>query len=220
MKFNTISTMMGFLALGASVSARAISEPITHRVVPAWEVAIEPGQDLWKDTILVNGTIQQVDTYMEARYPGWSAKHAKFLSPLVPAKKTPTSLTDLMNVKSVKCNYPLHRASTRAILKDIDHIRRISMDRSPKWSPIPGTCSQISCTDQGAIFWCNDSGTPKEKTLDGPSDIVVAAEAILFQCATSGGFLMPTVSGKTTLGDYSFIVGRSSCGDELSNNGH
>ncbi|KAG6018485.1 hypothetical protein E4U40_000275, partial [Claviceps sp. LM458 group G5] len=42
MKFNTISTIMGFLALGASVSARAISEPITHLVVPTWEAAIDP----------------------------------------------------------------------------------------------------------------------------------------------------------------------------------
>ncbi|KAG6040222.1 hypothetical protein E4U39_007276 [Claviceps sp. Clav50 group G5] len=205
--------MMGFLALGASVSARAIPEPIAHRVVPAWKVAMKPGQDLWEDTILVNGTIQQVDTYMEAHYPGWSAKHAKFFSPLVPAKKTPASLTGLMKVKSVVCDYPLHRVSTRAMLGAIDHLRRISMDRSPKWSPRPGTCGQISCSDEGAIFWCNDSDTPRLKTLDGPSDIVVAAEAILSQCAISGDTLMPMVSGKTTLsGDYSFIVGRSSCG--------
>ncbi|KAG5915869.1 hypothetical protein E4U61_004175 [Claviceps capensis] len=59
---------LALLALGASVSPRAISEPITHRFVPVWGVAIEPGQDLWKDTILVNGTIQQVDIYMEAHY--------------------------------------------------------------------------------------------------------------------------------------------------------
>ncbi|KAG6076347.1 hypothetical protein E4U16_002844 [Claviceps sp. LM84 group G4] len=216
MKFNTLSTMMCFLALRDSVSARAISEPVYHLVAPTWRVTIEPGEDL-ENMILVNGTIQQVDAYMETRYPGWSAKHAKFFSPLFPAKKTHASSTDLMKVKSVECgegnDRPLHRASTRAILKDIDHIRRISMARSPMWTPIPGTCSQISCRDQGAIFWCNDRDTLREKTLDGPSDIVVAAEAILFQCAVSGGILMPTVSGKMTLGNYSFIVGRSSCGD-------
>ncbi|KAG5915873.1 hypothetical protein E4U61_004179 [Claviceps capensis] len=69
--------MMGFLELGASVSARyisesaipesAIPEPTIDLSIPSWDVAIEPGQ---KDTIVVNGTIQQVDSYMEAHYPG------------------------------------------------------------------------------------------------------------------------------------------------------
>ncbi|KAG6076351.1 hypothetical protein E4U16_002848 [Claviceps sp. LM84 group G4] len=219
MKFNTLSTMMGFLALGASVSARAISEPINHRVVPTWQVAIEPGQDPWEETILVNGTIQQVDAYMETRYPGWIAKHAKYFSSLAPAKKPPASSTDLMKVKSVECgegnDRPLHQASMRAVRGAIDHLRFISMDRSPKWSPRPGTCGQMSCTDEGAIFWCNDRDTPWPKILDGPSDIVFAAEAILSQCTISGDTRMPMVSGKITLsGDFSFIVGRSSCGAE------
>ncbi|CCE33673.1 uncharacterized protein CPUR_07599 [Claviceps purpurea 20.1] len=157
MKF-TLSTMMCFLALGASVSARAISEPITHRFVPTWEVTIEPGQNLWEETILVNGTIQQVDAYMEAHYPGWSAKHAHFASPYpVHAKEAPASLPELKKVKSVTCNSPLHQASTRAILGAMDHLRRIGMDRGPRWSPRPGTCSKLSCSDEGAIFWCNDA---------------------------------------------------------------
>ncbi|KAG5937975.1 hypothetical protein E4U60_001579 [Claviceps pazoutovae] len=65
MKFNTLSTMMGFLELGASVSARyipesaisesaisesAIPEPTTDLFIPSCDVAIEPGQ---KDTIVV-----------------------------------------------------------------------------------------------------------------------------------------------------------------------
>ncbi|KAG6178600.1 hypothetical protein E4U36_006281 [Claviceps purpurea] len=32
--------------------------------IPSWDVAIETGQE---DKIVVNGTIQQVDTYMEAQ---------------------------------------------------------------------------------------------------------------------------------------------------------
>ncbi|KAG6289720.1 hypothetical protein E4U09_004799 [Claviceps aff. purpurea] len=224
MKFNTLSTMMCFLALGASVSARAISEPIAHRFVPTWEVAIEPGQNLWEETILVNGTIQQVDAYMEAHYPGWSAKHAHFSSPYpVHAKEAPASLPELMKVKSVTCNYPLHQASTRAILGAMDHLRRIGMDRGPRWSPRPGTCGKLSCSDEGAIFWCNDSDTLRLKTLEAFSDIVVAAEAILSHCAISSDTLMPMVSGKTTLfGDYSFIVGKSSCGAKWlwRNTGH
>ncbi|KAG6289719.1 hypothetical protein E4U09_004798 [Claviceps aff. purpurea] len=44
--------------------------------VPSWDVAVDPGQE---DKIVVNGTIQQVDAYMEAHYPSWSAKWANFI---------------------------------------------------------------------------------------------------------------------------------------------
>ncbi|KAG6018754.1 hypothetical protein E4U40_007846 [Claviceps sp. LM458 group G5] len=206
--------MMGFLALGASVSARAISEPIYHRVVPTWRVTIEPGEDL-ENMVLVNGTIQQVDAYMDAHYPGWSAKHANTTYWVHP-KESPASMPDLMKVKSVTCNYPLHRASTRAILGGIDQLRSISLDRTPSWVPSPGTCGKLSCSEEGAIFWCNDSEALKFKTLEGFSDIAAAAQAILYQCAISGDTLMPMVSGKTTLfGDYTFIVGKSSCGADF-----
>ncbi|KAG6310889.1 hypothetical protein E4U44_004933, partial [Claviceps purpurea] len=93
----------------------------------------------------------------------------------------------------------------------IDHLRNISEHRGPKWMPGPGTCGMLSCLHEGAIFWCNDSDTVK--TLEAFSDIVVATEAILSHCAISGDTLKPMVSGKTILsGDYSFVVGKSSCG--------
>ncbi|KAG5954576.1 hypothetical protein E4U57_004332 [Claviceps arundinis] len=215
---------------GASVSARAISEPITHRFVPTWEVAVEPGQSLYNlgDRILVNGTIQQVDAYMEAHYPGWSAKHDNLSIPIpVHTKEIPASLSELMKVKSVVCNSPgpLRQASTRAVLGAIDHLRSISMDRAPRWSPGPGTCGKISCSDKGAIFWCNDSDTLRMKDIEAMSDIVVAAEAILSHCAISGDTdtlsLMPMVSGKAILfGDYSYVVGKSGCGDKWRSDGH
>ncbi|KAG6310896.1 hypothetical protein E4U44_004940 [Claviceps purpurea] len=213
MKF-TISTMMCFLALGVSVSARAILDPmlpINHSIVPTWKANIDPGgEDLWEGTILVNGTIEQVDAYMDAHYPGWSAKHAN-TTYRAPDEEDSESL---MKVKSVVCNSPLHQASTRGILGGIDHLRSISIDRTPSYVPSPGTCGKLSCSDEGAIFWCNDSETVK--TLDGWFDIAVAAEAILSQCAISGDTLMPMVSGKTVLfGDYSFIVGKSSCGADF-----
>ncbi|KAG6038947.1 hypothetical protein E4U39_007931 [Claviceps sp. Clav50 group G5] len=146
---------------------------------------------------------------MESHYPGWSAKHAKFAEPYwnpPDSEKAPA--------KSVMCNYPgIHQASTRAVLRAIDDLRNISEHRGPKWLPRPRTCGKLSCTDEGAIFWCNDSHKPKVKTLDGLYEIVTAAEAIISHCAMSGDTLVPMVSGKTTLlGGYTFIVGKSSCG--------
>ncbi|KAG6093675.1 hypothetical protein E4U14_000229 [Claviceps sp. LM454 group G7] len=229
MKTNTLSTMMCFLALGASVSARSVTKPITHRVVPNWEVAIDPEQyryyNEFGDTILVNGTIQQVDAYMEAHYPGWTAKHAKFSTPYwIPPQETetPASSPKFMKVKRVVCTSPLHQVSTRAVLGAIDDLRNISEHRGPKWLPKPGTCGKLSCTDEGAIFWCNDSDTRRVMGHEGfYFDIVVAAEAVLSQCAMSGDTLMPMVSGKTTVfGDHSFVVGKSSCGDKWLSTGH
>ncbi|KAG5970851.1 hypothetical protein E4U56_007245 [Claviceps arundinis] len=212
----------------ASVSARSVTKPITHRVVPNWEVAIDPEQYRYYnfgDTILVNGTIQQVDAYMEAHYPGWTAKHAKFSTPYwIPPKETetPASSPKFMKVKRVVCTSPLHQVSTRAVLGAIDDLRNISEHRGPKWLPKPGTCGKLSCTDEGAIFCCNDSDTRRVMGHIGFfSDIVVAAEAVLSQCAMSGDTLMPMVSGKTTVfGDHSFVVGKSSCGDKWLSTGH
>ncbi|KAG6282510.1 hypothetical protein E4U09_000595, partial [Claviceps aff. purpurea] len=49
-----------FFALGLpSLSPR----PASSDSIPSWDVAIETGHE---DKIVVNGTIQQVDTYMEA----------------------------------------------------------------------------------------------------------------------------------------------------------
>ncbi|KAG6177234.1 hypothetical protein E4U48_006554 [Claviceps purpurea] len=94
-------------AYKAPVSAVAISEPIPGLFVPSWDVAIEPGQE---DKTVVNGTVQHLDTYMEANYPGWSAKWANFTSKSAPAKRATAARPtrpDMIKVKSVMCDHPL-----------------------------------------------------------------------------------------------------------------
>ncbi|KAG6021795.1 hypothetical protein E4U19_005460 [Claviceps sp. Clav32 group G5] len=248
MKSNTLSTMMCFLALGTSISARAIPEngipengipesesaipePTTDLFVPSWDVAIEPGQD---ETIVVNGTIQQVDSYMEAHYPGWSAKLANLTaSHSAPAKQAPgTRLPGPFNISSVICNQPLQRASTRAFLGAIDHLRTISKDRRPRNGPGPRLCGKVSCSDDGAIVVCNDvrcfdeheddawcNYSDKFTTLERFSDLAFGAETVVNQCAQGGN--RPMVSGKTYFsGDYSVIVGRWSCDAGWPSTGH
>ncbi|KAG6039284.1 hypothetical protein E4U39_007798 [Claviceps sp. Clav50 group G5] len=126
-----------FLALWASVSA-LVPEPMTGLFVPFWHVDLESGQDD-SDKIVVNGTIQQVDAYMEAHYPGWSAKLANFTSShSAPAKRAP----DWRKVKAVKCNRLLDRGSTSAILEGINYLRSISKDRHPRNGPGPRSCDK------------------------------------------------------------------------------
>ncbi|CCE28806.1 uncharacterized protein CPUR_02495 [Claviceps purpurea 20.1] len=136
-----------FLARWALVSALVVSEPTTGVFVPSWDVAIEPGQD---NKIVVNGTIQQVDSYMEAHYPGWSAKMANFPSShSAPAKRAP----DWRKLKDFNCNRLLHRGSTRAIVDGINYLRSISKDRHPRNGPGPRSCGMVSCSWDAVIVW-------------------------------------------------------------------
>ncbi|KAG6263723.1 hypothetical protein E4U48_006551 [Claviceps purpurea] len=215
MKSNTLSKIIVmclkfFLPLVASVSAVAISEPIPGLFVPSWNVAIEPGQE---DIIVVNGTVQQVDAYMEANYPGWSAKWANFTSKSAPAKRAtaahPTR-PDMIKVKSVMCDRPLQGCVTGAILGGIDDLRKIKKSRHPRSGPGPRNCAKVSCSSNAAIFWCNDTDQPK--ILDSFSDIALGAEVVVYSCGTDGYDL--EVAGQAFMfGDYSVIVGQRKCDD-------
>ncbi|KAG6022886.1 hypothetical protein E4U40_004302 [Claviceps sp. LM458 group G5] len=220
MKSNILSKIiiiLCFLSLVASVSSVAIPvpDPITDLFIPSWNVAIEPGQE---EMIVVNGTVQQIDAYMEANYPGWSAKWANFTSKSAPAKRDtvtrgtrPTSQRpELMKVKSVMCEAPLPACLTGSILGGIDYLRKIRKGRHPRNGPGPRNCGKVSCSENSAIFWCNDTDQPK--ILDSFSDIALGAEIAAYQCGMNGYDL--TVSGQAFLfGDYSVIIGQSSCDD-------
>ncbi|KAG5937980.1 hypothetical protein E4U60_001584 [Claviceps pazoutovae] len=245
---STLSTIL-FLALGASVSALVVLEPTTGLFVPSWDVAIEPGQDD-SDKIVVNGTIQQVDAYMEARYPGWSAKMANFTSSrLAPAKRAPDwrhppegppeghlrseERPQSLLVPSLSPpptdSFPFEKwpsSQARISGKALFWLMAPFSRSTPTWRPItraspPNTPTSLRRTvypvhakeTPASLPELMKSDTLRLKTLDGFSDIVVAAEAILSHCAISDDTLMPMVSGKTTLfGGYSFIVEKSSCG--------
>ncbi|KAG6189967.1 hypothetical protein E4U36_003986 [Claviceps purpurea] len=211
---STLSTIL-FLALGASVSALVVLEPTTGLFVPSWDVAIEPGQDD-SDKIVVNGTIQQVDAFMEANYPGWSAKLANFTSShSAPAKRAPEWRTK----KAIECNLLLDQGRTSAILEGIDYLRRISKDRHPRNGPGPRSCGRVSCSWDGVIVWCNDGDKPK--TIDSFSEIAAGAASVVKNCAMNG--LAPLVSGHVWFfGNWSVIAGKWRCDDEweLPSTGH
>ncbi|KAG6269327.1 hypothetical protein E4U48_004313 [Claviceps purpurea] len=154
MKFNTLSTIICFLAvplglkLGLSDSlcschpSGSLSPSTTAcGIVPTWRVNINPdGPDLWEGTILVNGTIQQVDAYMDAHYPGWSAKMENFPSShSAPAERAP----DWRKLKDFNRNRLLNRGSTRAIVDEIKYLRSISKDRHPRNGPGPRSADPV-----------------------------------------------------------------------------
>ncbi|KAG6228407.1 hypothetical protein E4U26_001023 [Claviceps purpurea] len=201
-----------FLARWALVSVLVVSEPTTGVFVPSWDVAIEPGQD---NKIVVNGTIQQVDSYMEAHYPGWSAKMANFPSSYsAPAKRAP----DWRKLKDFNCNRLLHRGSTRAIVDGINYLQAPQHQQGPPsakwaWSPILWY-GQL-------LVGCGYRLGDEPKTLDSFSDIAAGAQLIVKICALNGD--VPSVSGQMWfVGNWSVIAGKWSCDDEweLPSTGH
>ncbi|KAG6310991.1 hypothetical protein E4U44_004827 [Claviceps purpurea] len=61
-----------------------------------------------------------------------------------------------MEVKSVMCNQPFRRCITGSIRGGIDHLRGISKDRHPRKRPEARNFGNVSCSEDGAIIWCND----------------------------------------------------------------
>ncbi|KAG6146040.1 hypothetical protein E4U37_000545 [Claviceps purpurea] len=150
---------------------------------------------------------------MEANYPGWSAKWANFTSKSAPAKRATAARPikpEMMKVKSVMCDQPLPPCLTGTLNGGIDYLRKIRKGRHPRNGPGPRNCGRVSCSENTAIFWCND--TDQTKILDSFSDIALGAEIVVYRCAMDG--YDATVSGQAFLfGDYSVIVGYSKCDD-------
>lgn len=113
---------------------------------------------------------------MEANYPGWSAKWANFTSKSAPAKRAPStrpvsSRPELMKVKSIMCEAPLPACLTGAILGGIDYLRKIRKGRHPRNGPGPRNCGKVSCSDNSAIFWCNDVSKTLLLSCSSPSSL-------------------------------------------------
>ncbi|KAG6094116.1 hypothetical protein E4U14_008559 [Claviceps sp. LM454 group G7] len=227
MKFNILSTIMCFLALAASVSARRhhrhrhghhLKFPKPAPIgpwIPSWHVAIEPGQE---DKIVVNGTIQQVDTYMENLYPGWIVKFKNYVaSHPNPPRLGPGSLPELMEVKKYKCNHWTHQVLAPPLHKAIRDLQSIGTERHLLNEPNTRICGILSCWEDGAFILCNDSD--KTKTLEHFTDLEFAARNLVQKCTI--GKRHPRVSGKMFfLAGYSLIARKWDCDHKWPSAGH
>ncbi|KAG6309015.1 hypothetical protein E4U44_007384 [Claviceps purpurea] len=190
--------------------------PYAVPFVPTWDVAIEPGQD---EKIILYGTIEQADAYMELHYPGWTVKYANWTATHPnPVKLGPASLPELMEVKKVKCNWPSYHSPTRPLLRGIERLRSISKARYLRSGPSPRMCAIVSCSQAGAIILCNDTDKAM-KTLEHFSDLAFAAQNVVQKCVR--GFRNPRVSGKIFfVRGFSIIARRWDCNVEWPGTGH
>ncbi|KAK8076903.1 hypothetical protein PG996_003073 [Apiospora saccharicola] len=131
-----------------------------------WAVEVAPGQ-----TELFNGTVQQV--------------HEKILQINPKFKLNPQPRGSLCRELSqsrdnVIC---LGTAGFQDAWSDgVEYLRNIP--DSPTNGPGPGNCGRVSCSDNSAIWWCNDNTAPL--VLERFGRIADAADAILKVCFVPG----------------------------------
>lgn len=106
----------------------------------SWDVQVPDGS-----TVVLNGTIQEVYTQLLDLHP-----NADLSPSTVVSKRTNLKLSKR---DSVTCgNWPL--ANKGYIQDGITYLRTVA--GAPRNGPGPGNCGRVSCSNNAAIWWCND----------------------------------------------------------------
>ena len=96
--------------------------------------------------ISVNGTIQEVQTFLEVEKP-------TLATAFIPDDKASLAKRTAFSRSDVVCNnFPA--ASSGVVAEAIRHLRGVS--GKPKNGLGPGNCGRVSCDYKAAIWWCND----------------------------------------------------------------
>ncbi|GAB1309857.1 Ecp2 effector protein domain-containing protein [Madurella fahalii] len=99
-------------------------------------------------------------------------------------------------------------AFTDAILTGILYLRGVS--GRPTQGPGPGNCGRVSCSENSAIWWCNDNRFTF--SLPGFNTIADCAQVLVDACNGSNGAGVLSVVGQNFNGDnWNCIVRGDSC---------
>ncbi|PHH63172.1 hypothetical protein CDD81_6223 [Ophiocordyceps australis] len=140
--------------------------------IPSWFVRVHPNAP----EVLLNGTIQEVERQAIALNPNWKQD----------ISNSPTSghldKRAFFRREKLQCRETTRKewteAKVSAILKGIDHLRGTPC--RPARPATGKTCERVSCSENSAIWWCNDSG--QQKFLDTYGEIADGAIYILAHC--------------------------------------
>ncbi|KAG6005732.1 hypothetical protein E4U21_007748 [Claviceps maximensis] len=207
MKFGFAGWLLGLFAFGAMVSALAVSEPTTKIWIPSWDMPVHPESD---ETIVVNGTIEEVHSFMEKRYPGYAERWANVSSHGDNHGKLSKRKLEavIMNIRSWMCTGPFGQSKAAEIQKGIDMLNKIPIVRTPRNGPGPRSCGRVSCAYDASIVWCND--TEEEMVLKSFHEIGAAAQLLLNRC-THNNFYRWLAGQMFFIGDWAIIAGQWAC---------
>ncbi|KAK8038665.1 hypothetical protein PG993_007076 [Apiospora rasikravindrae] len=159
-----------------------------------WAVEVAPGQ-----TEVLNGTVQQVH------------EQALHINPEFRLEPQPRYLQNQTQTQAQKREERILCFPPYVVNgwdEGIAYLRRLP--GSPTAGPGPGNCSRVSCSNDCAIWWCNDNTTPL--TIENYAMIATAAQAILDKCqmqSTAGTFY---ADGQNFLpGNWNTILRNDTC---------
>lgn len=134
-------------------------DPLQGRDIftPEWEVEVKPGGD----TVVLNGTIQEVHTQLLELNPNWDtdfkddgldkreADFGDWADDTAGLDKRAN-----FNGASYNCWGRWGAVSREHIQSGINYLRRVR--GKPRAGAGPSKCGRVSCSYNSAIYWCND----------------------------------------------------------------
>ncbi|KZL69745.1 hypothetical protein CT0861_02947 [Colletotrichum tofieldiae] len=128
--------------------------------VPEWEVPASPGGP----TVTLTGTVQEVVAELEKLNPDFKTDFniTETAADDIPVPSDVTGSlekrTDFKGSKYICNNYPNGRYN--AYHEGVEYLRGVP--GKPRAPAGPGACGRVSCSQNTAIWWCNDDRSPKE----------------------------------------------------------
>lgn len=115
--------------------------------------------------------------------PNYGAHFNNATASVVEQQEKNKRMTSL-NKRDTSCG-GLGNAQKIAIQKGIIHLRTVN--GRPSNGPGPNNCGRVSCSDNSAIWWCNDNDNTK--VLGSFNNLADSAQVILNACFKSGALL-------------------------------
>ncbi|KAK4225436.1 hypothetical protein QBC38DRAFT_483007 [Podospora fimiseda] len=174
-----IIASLAAVALTASAAPVADEAPLPGYQVQVleWEVQPTPGSV----PIKIRGTVQDAVAAIAKVNPNIKrdiAAYAAAASATSPVQDEASELFKRQNYESHFCYGRWAPALDEAIQQGIAHLRAVS--GRPSNGPAPNNCGRVSCSQNSAIWWCNDLSTTQ--TLNSFSDIGRGASTIRDSC--------------------------------------
>ncbi|KAK4182594.1 hypothetical protein QBC35DRAFT_444941 [Podospora australis] len=200
--FAVASLVAAFLA-GSTIAADPEGIPGYGLVEISWEVQTTSGGP----TVVLNGTMEEVHAQLLEINPKYDQEfaHVQTKRGAVEEAAPKASRNALAKRDNTLCgNWP--SASKSRIQQDINYLRN-DVGGRPGNGPGPGNCGRVSCSNNAAIYWCNDNNF--SYTLNGWWEIADGAQAIVNDCASAASY----VSGQRFIwnGNWNVIVRGDSC---------
>ncbi|KAH7180056.1 uncharacterized protein B0J16DRAFT_387884 [Fusarium flagelliforme] len=159
-----VLALANFSLVSAAPASKVLGESaFDNAETPTWKIAVVDGED----PVEFKGTVQDVMKQLKVDYPEYARKAQEEIEASIkaedesganePPSPEAQALDRLQRRDSNICwNFPAARE--KPIRIGINYLRGIRGPLTVRAGP--GACDRVSCSDDAAIFICNDNRTP------------------------------------------------------------